>query len=778
MTKSFSMPSVGGLVLGLSISLAPSVLSAQESDVTPPLVVSFDFTPKTIDTRSSPQTVTATGTLSDDLSGVSFCQVDFTSPSFRQRQFLFFRNPPTSGTDRNGIYSGSVEFPRFVESGMWTVSVNCFDNLFNQNSVTTSQLQALGFPTTLTVVSTEDTSPPEITTFHIDPATANVSSSAQTVTVSIGLSDGLSGVHPGLFSGSGAALVMRSPSGKQTHAVGNDRFSLVSGTLNDGTWQATFVLPRYSEAGDWTVDRLFFADLVGNFIFVSGADLVSLGLPGVLHVTAVPSDTTPPHVLNLRISPAFIDTSAGSQTVLVTIDAGDDLAGVSFTPSFPFTTCFSDPTNFFKRIGVLLASPSGAQNRCLQPNFGFGSGAISLTGGTPQLGTWQGTIFFPQFSEAGTWNASLILKDAVENFVSYQTSDLEALGLQTTLTVIRPSLAGDGTIGSDGGTVSDTVFGSRAQVSAPPGVLGESTTVAIDVLSTPIGVPNPSGYAAPGTPFVNIQLTPTPSFPLAPPGLTIVLPLLDPMAPGTRLDLFRIDPATGILVPSLDTTGNPISGVVDLTGLSVTFTGVSHLSTVVGLIPSDTTPPVMVLPGDLVVEATSANGAVVTFDTSASDEKDGPVGVSCSHTSGSLFPLGVTRVDCSASDSHGNTVEQSFTVTVVDTTPPAIARVASNRTELWPPNNKFVPVAIAVTAYDAVTSQPSCNISSVSSNESGAQSWRVTGALTVELLAARKGTGTGRVYLVGVTCIDEAGNVSAEGQTTVTVRHDQSRKKD
>jgi hypothetical protein len=123
--------------------------------------------------------------------------------------------------------------------------------------------------------------------------------------------------------------------------------------------------------------------------------------------------------------------------------------------------------------------------------------------------------------------------------------------------------------------------------------------VAIDVLTSPIAIPSPSGYSGPGTYYVNIQLTPTPSFPLPAPGLTVVLPLASPMTPGNRLDLFRVDPATGLLVPFLDSLGLPILGSVDASGLSATFTGVVHLSTVVGLIPvvTRTTPTIMVTGG-------------------------------------------------------------------------------------------------------------------------------------------------------------------------------------
>jgi hypothetical protein len=46
--------------------------------------------------------------------------------------------------------------------------------------------------------------------------------------------------------------------------------------------------------------------------------------------------------------------------------------------------------------------------------------------------------------------------------------------------------------------------------------------------------------------------------------------------------------------------------------------------------------------------------------------------VTCSPLSGKLFPLGVTKVHCSATDLHGNTGTAVFEVTVVDTTPPRL----------------------------------------------------------------------------------------------------------
>ena len=54
----------------------------------------------------------------------------------------------------------------------------------------------------------------------------------------------------------------------------------------------------------------------------------------------------------------------------------------------------------------------------------------------------------------------------------------------------------------------------------------------------------------------------------------------------------------------------------------------------------------------------------VTYRVTASDAVDGPIPVTCEPRSGSRFPLGRTRVTCSATDSSANTATASFRVTV------------------------------------------------------------------------------------------------------------------
>jgi hypothetical protein len=79
----------------------------------------------------------------------------------------------------------------------------------------------------------------------------------------------------------------------------------------------------------------------------------------------------------------------------------------------------------------------------------------------------------------------------------------------------------------------------------------------------------------------------------------------------------------------------------------------------------DTEPPVIDAPDDMTVITLDPQGTTVFFNVTATDEVDANPQVVCSPPSGSVFPLGITLVTCTATDSFSNFSTATFNVTVV-----------------------------------------------------------------------------------------------------------------
>ena len=90
---------------------------------------------------------------------------------------------------------------------------------------------------------------------------------------------------------------------------------------------------------------------------------------------------------------------------------------------------------------------------------------------------------------------------------------------------------------------------------------------------------------------------------------------------------------------------------------------------------TDVGPPDLVVSNDITVECTSLNGAVVEYPApTLSGTCHGNPTIECTPASGSVFPIGVTTVTCTASPGPSGPIiaQETFTVTVEDTTPPDI----------------------------------------------------------------------------------------------------------
>src|SRR5712691_3636002 len=191
-------------------------------------------------------------------------------------------------------------------------------------------------------------------------------------------------------------------------------------------------------------------------------------------------------------------------------------------------------------------------------------------------------------------------------------------------------------------------------------------------------------------------------------------------------------------------------------------------------------PPTAVCKNVTVAAGASVCSASASVNNGSSDPDGDPIALL--QKPAGPYALGATPVTLTATDSFADPFAGSSsctgTVTVVDATAPTISSAKASPSVLWPPNHKMVPVALSVGASDACDANAAsrCDIASVSSNEPGngrgdgntAADWQITGKLTLNLRAERSGTGSGRVYTVGVACSDASGN-AATRSVEVTV---------
>jgi len=89
------------------------------------------------------------------------------------------------------------------------------------------------------------------------------------------------------------------------------------------------------------------------------------------------------------------------------------------------------------------------------------------------------------------------------------------------------------------------------------------------------------------------------------------------------------------------------------------FGGTSSVTTA---IRADTQAPVLQCPTSPVVSCGDTTGGVVNYTVTATDNCPAPVTIVCLPPSGSFFPAGTTAVNCTATDSCGNTAACSFPV--------------------------------------------------------------------------------------------------------------------
>lgn len=293
----------------------------------------------------------------------------------------------TSGTIRDGWWSGTLVVPRYIEGGSMTVHVFLKDRVGRHSSP--------AFGNRLTVVSRNpDRSPPRVVDSWIGTTSVDVRTSTKTFPASVRIVDDVAGAKPW-----GTHLCpshLFADGFRQAGAC--EQLVLVSGTVRDGWWRAVMTVPARSASGTWNLSAWVEDDSTRwGLTFWDGPDLHAwqqanppvTGVPlpgrgGRFTVQGV-GDTNAPVVSTVRISPSTVNGMAGPTRVTVDV-AARDVEGISAVSLF-------------------------ARGQDSESGVDLAVSEAQRVSGTARDGVWRFTVDVVQGTPPGTYYLQVVVED-------------------------------------------------------------------------------------------------------------------------------------------------------------------------------------------------------------------------------------------------------------------------------------------------------------------------------------------------------------------------------
>ncbi len=306
----WSSSALAAVVLLASTALLPTAAAAAGQDSTPPAVVSFSFSAPSVDVTSAAQSVTARARITDGGSGVALpISGGLWSDTAPQ-----YAGEPTvrrvSGTAFDGTYEFTWSLMRGAAPGPWTASISASDAAGNTNYGDEGTA-------VLTVVNrgVADITAPEVVAFEVSPASVDVRTADQRVTVRARIVDAGTGVIPPFID-------VWLPETGMSLAWGE--LERTSGTAQDGWYEWSTTVPRGTMAGSWTIDLWPLVDQQGNEGWFGGTEF-----DATLDVFySASADVTAPRVESLTVTPSTLDPGDPLAAITIRARVTDAGAGV------------------------------------------------------------------------------------------------------------------------------------------------------------------------------------------------------------------------------------------------------------------------------------------------------------------------------------------------------------------------------------------------------------------------------------------------------------------
>jgi hypothetical protein len=280
------------------------------------------------------------------------------------------------------------------------MNYSLYDNANNLQTYFTDSFTDANIPNSIQVTGVSDVTPPSIVDLSFNPETIDVSNGSQMVTVSLNVTDNLSGVD-------WANIEFVGPSGQ----FNGKAFSIVSGDVNNRVYECTLNFSQYSKAGNWYVNFIRVSDVAGNVREYDANSLANVCLPNSIQVTGTLNGDVAPSLVDLSFNPEAIVLGGSPQNVTVALHAVDDLSG-------------------FEWGNIILKSPSGQ----------ITTKTFSIISGDTLDGTYVCTFEFSKYSEVGIWYVDFVrMSDNAGNYREYNADSLASAGLPNSIQVTSVS---------------------------------------------------------------------------------------------------------------------------------------------------------------------------------------------------------------------------------------------------------------------------------------------------------------------------------------------------
>jgi hypothetical protein len=228
------------------LGFAPNFVVAGPRDRQAPRLQALHPAARSLDVRGKPGTVGFRARAGDDR-GVSSVLV-WASPPGGSGNRVKASLARRTGTGRAGRWAGGLTLRPGVPPGVWSLRATVIDNVNRRTVLSTAELAAAGWPSTLRVRSRSDVAAPRLELLSVSPTLLDTRTGDGTVVIRVRGTDEGTGIQRMQMM---LGVPYQDDELRGLNPIGRARLSRVGGDRRDGVWEARLTVsscqPRYLE---------------------------------------------------------------------------------------------------------------------------------------------------------------------------------------------------------------------------------------------------------------------------------------------------------------------------------------------------------------------------------------------------------------------------------------------------------------------------------------------------------------------------------------------------